>query len=180
MAHKLKLFVRDILDARYLPVSDLSLYDEAIPVENLALFVQLPGFDDAVSVPMVRESTIGLTGDSLQICPDEELQVLPDGLYTLTLSVAPNDEVHTVVYHYRTAQLLNRVYHEVAKTITHGDKHTINGFGEIDLNTKEESLLRCLLLLAALKASLCNGVDMVAAENSYNEISKILDSFNCH
>jgi hypothetical protein len=180
--HHLKLFVRDILDPRYLIVSDVSHYDDALPVANAALFVQLPGFDCAVQVPFIAGSgnTQALESLVLQVCPDEDvLEVLPDGLYTLTFSVAPNDQVQTVVYHYRFAQLKSRVFAEIAELHNQPDPHTVNGQGDIELDAKRRILLRAVLLMEALKANLCEPLDVRAAQNSYDEITKMLAAHKC-
>lgn len=183
MAHKLKTLVRDsALDANLLIVTDISQYDDRLEILNHTRYIQLPGFDDAIKVPFTIGETNAYNSRHLQQCGlNEPLQVLPDGLYTITTSVAPNTKVFTVNYHYRTARIEIDIYTQLAKLRNCPDVHDVDDCGNMIIQKQESILLRCLLLLESLKADFNLYTDYANAAANYTEIEKMLAAFktNC-
>lgn len=176
--HFLKLLIRDgIFDPRILVVTDISQYDDRLPLQDHALFIQLPGFDNAVKVPFPIGQTASYSAGLLKECGAQDVSDLPDGLYTLTYSVAPNNKVFTVSYHFRTALLEQALYQKLSEIRANPDPHIIDGHGN-NISHVENTLLRALMLIDGLKFNASVNGDVVAAENAYQEVSRLLSSLN--
>jgi ribosomal protein L27 len=175
--HHLKLLVRDSqLDARYLIISDISQYDDLLNVSNATLFIQLPGFASATQVMINVRGTQSYNSKTLGLSTGNTIYDLPDGLYAITYSVAPNAKVYVAHYHYRTAYLEKLVYAKIADLVTNVDQHSIDVSGNIELTKREAVLTRALLLLEGIKANMLSDKDVVKAEIQYKEVQTIIEN----
>lgn len=109
--HILSLEAPNTLNDCVLPVIDTSIYDPKVPIECPTLEVLAPGFSCAVSleVPDPGFCRWNLTACDLEIQTNNcgvTFDVLPDGVYVLRLSVAPNDSVFAEYNHLRITQAL--------------------------------------------------------------------------
>jgi hypothetical protein len=172
--HQLKLLVEDSqLDANILVLKCISVWDDLLSISNRTIMVQAPGFQRAVEVLLPKNGIMSY--DSRNIFGISEVSPLPDGLYTITYSVSPNDQVYIVKYHYRTAYLEQRLYRKMGALLTDQDKHDIDRCGNVVLTKLQNVYASALILLEALKGSISGNADLVAADKQYNEIVRLLD-----
>lgn len=95
-------------------IDDISIYDNVLPAGCLNLQILSPGFSVPASITgmipgfrlVLNACTLGILSSSncTSSCP-----VLPDGLYHIRYSVAPNDEVYVEYDVLRTTVAINRL-----------------------------------------------------------------------
>jgi hypothetical protein len=109
--HILSLDIPDTLNLSVLRVVDTSTYSTELAVACPTLQVLVPGFTDPVSVTMVQGGETLITACTLGIqttnC-DTTLTSLPDGIYVIRYSVAPNDKVFVEYNYLRITAAVNK------------------------------------------------------------------------
>lgn len=119
--HCLNLYFPEQTDARVQDVFDISLYDSNMSITNPSLKVNIPGSDcDFFPVFMLKGRTF-LTSNSFNLTGaycSEGLQDLPDGIYTFTYSVCPNDAVYYTVKYLRTKSTENQILNLLSSILT--------------------------------------------------------------
>ena len=117
--HQLALDVLDTASTIILKISDASIYSTLLPVDCPRLDIYLPGFltPSSITADLPGGFIRTLSAHDLGAQPqaDEAPRELPDGVYKIAYSVAPN--VHTMVeyYHLRTTRTMNAYYRELAR-----------------------------------------------------------------
>ena len=117
--HRLSLEIPETLNPYILRIDDTSVYSTDIPVDCPTLLVTAPGFNySSENFPIVQELDGGikvpyraiLTGKELglQRAEDNQLCILPDGVYAIRYSVSPNDQVYVEYNHLRVTNLRNK------------------------------------------------------------------------
>lgn len=144
MAHKLILEVKDsTVNNKFLYVEDLSIWDEMLPV-SYRTFQVLPPFGGSyITVPFPTNGNLAIT--SLQLGLSTGLEDLPDGMYRLHYSVAPNSKVFLEIGHYRVAKLMNMVLARMSEIET--TPESIDDCGNVTITKLEDSLLHIWMLL---------------------------------
>jgi len=116
--HQLSLETPDTNNCKVLRIFDTSTYGEGLAKECGTLQITSPGFNLPINIEVIPFFNIVLNGCSLGIqksgCGDS-LQCIPDGIYVIRYSVAPNDAVYTEYNHLRVTQTLNQYYNELCK-----------------------------------------------------------------
>jgi hypothetical protein len=116
--HQLSLEVPDTNNCSVFRVIDTSIYSENVPVTCSKLEITSPGFNEPVTIEVIKGFNLILNGCTLGIQSGGCGQVsenLPDGIYTIRYSVSPNDKVY-VEYHYlRVCMITNKYFHELCK-----------------------------------------------------------------
>jgi hypothetical protein len=175
--HLLRLYVKDSqLSPKYLIASDVSEYDALLPINNATLMVQIPGFPTPVTVVLPLRGKVSMSSTTLGLTTGSRLCDLPDGLYTLTHSVSPNDKVYTAVYHYRTAIIEMLLYRKIADMASTMDTHSVDSNGAVELTKSEKTLAKGLLLLEGIKGNIYIDNDVNKAAEQYQELENLLAS----
>lgn len=111
--HQLSLELPDTNNIKVLRLFDTSLYAEGIPVDCGTLRITSPGFNLPVAIEVLPHFNIVLNTCSLGLqragC-GERSEPLPDGIYIINYSVAPNTNVFVEYNHLRVTQTLNKYY----------------------------------------------------------------------
>ena len=113
--HQIALEIPDISNPCLLRIQDLSVYDDGIDVTCCYLEVTPPGFTSPTILEISGVSstsprwhhvynacTIGIISSGC----DENSPEIPDGIYRIRYSVAPNDKVFAEYLHLRVTQTL--------------------------------------------------------------------------
>jgi len=114
-AHSLGLDIVDTSNQNILKVSDISVYNSDLGVTCQELLITPPGFQVSTTVPITflqQGFNLVLTACDLglqQAYCDSKFDPLPDGIYALRYSIAPNDYVYVEYNHLRTVEALNRL-----------------------------------------------------------------------
>jgi len=96
--HILSLEVPRVANCKIFTIKDTSQYTTLLPVDCPELLITVPGFNNPAFIKTVKDFDLNLTTCTLKTqttgCDDETLD-LPDGVYVIKYSVAPNDNVQT-------------------------------------------------------------------------------------
>ena len=116
--HQLTLEVPETNNVKVLRVFDTSLYATGFDTSCGLLQVTSPGFNLPVNIDVLPYYNLVLNACTLGLqhtnC-GETSSPLPDGIYQIRSSVAPNDKVFVEYYHLRTTQTMNKYATELAK-----------------------------------------------------------------
>lgn len=174
--HILSLDIPDTLNINVLRVVDTSVYSTDLAVACPTLQILVPGYTDPVQVTMVTGGETIITACSLGIqstnCGTLQSE-LPDGIYVIRYSVAPNDKVYVEYNYLRVTAAMNKYYNIFCN---------INLSGCEPLSPEKEKLnklrlLRSMLDGAKAKVEYCHNADQGMA--IYNYASKQLDKLSC-
>lgn len=119
MHHRLSLEVQESLAECNIRIKDTSIYAEGIEPTCLKLDITAAGFNYPVEIkePLISPYfDIPLTACSLMLQKDgcgKRFDILPDGVYIIKYSVAPNDYVYVEYNHLRRTKALNLYYKEL-------------------------------------------------------------------
>ncbi|MHA2402846.1 MAG: hypothetical protein ACXADH_07635 [Candidatus Kariarchaeaceae archaeon] len=108
--HVVSIETPDTLNQCILRVVDTSIYSDKVPVECATLEVLLPGFTCASSL----DATAGFCNWNITACDlgiqttncGTTFDILPDGVYVLKYSIAPNEYVYAEYNHLRITNAL--------------------------------------------------------------------------
>lgn len=110
--HKLSIEIPDVLTDCIFRVIDTSTYNDYVPVECPKLEITAPGFTTAVELNSGTDFSVNYTACDLELqltnC-DSFRNAIPDGVYVVRYSVAPNDTVYVEYNHLRITQALNKI-----------------------------------------------------------------------
>lgn len=116
--HQLSIEIPDTNNTKVLRVFDTSLYGEGLNVKCGTLQITSPGFTNPVSIEVIPHFNLVLNACTLGLqtvgCGDSSLPI-PDGIYVVRYSVAPNDKVFVEYNHLRVTQTQNKYYNELSK-----------------------------------------------------------------
>ena len=111
--HQLSLELPDTNNIKVLRLFDTSLYAEDLAIDCGTLRITSPGFNLPVAIDILKGFNIVLNACSLGLqrtnC-QEASQPLPDGIYVINYSVAPNTSVFVEYNHLRTTQTTNKYF----------------------------------------------------------------------
>lgn len=176
--HVLSLDIQETLNDCVICVSDTSIYSEGcLQVECPYLDILVPGFSCAVRLDV----TPGFCGLCLTAC-DLEIQTancgvtfdtLPDGVYVIKYSIAPNEYVYVEYNHLRTTNIMT-TYNKVLCGL---DLAACDPLPQIKEKLKELRLIEMLIKAAKAKVEYCHtpsiGMDL------YEYAKKRLDKLAC-
>jgi hypothetical protein len=120
--HNIKINISDALVECVLRIEDFSVYEPLLPYSGASLQIQLPGFNECVeftttTTPALEQGfVLNLNACMLNIQTDNcglQQYPLPDGIYTIQYSVAPNNVLYDEKYHLRDVKaqiLLKKIY----------------------------------------------------------------------
>ncbi len=174
--HILSLEVPTVSNCEILSIRDTSEYSELIPIDCPELLITVPGFNSSVIVKTTPGFFVNLNGCDLALqkvdCNETRIG-LPDGVYVIKYSVAPNDKVYVEYNHLRITNILNAYY----KVLCCIDLENCEPFSEKKELIEEMQYIRTLIDGAVAKVEYCSspslGMDM------YNYALKRLDKILC-
>lgn len=113
MVSKLFLDISQSYNLKTMRVLDSSFYNEDIDISCARLEVTPPGFDYPVLINAEPYFNIVLNSSNLglsKVTKYQDLAELPDGVYKIRYSIAPNDKVWVEYEHLRNQQQLNQFF----------------------------------------------------------------------
>lgn len=175
--HVLSLEIHDYINECQLCISDTTLYADSVPVDCPYLDIQVPGFNCAVRLDV----TPGFCNLCLTAC-DLELQTsncgvdfdtLPDGVYIVQYSLAPNEYVY-VEYNFLRTSSIRTTYNEVLCAL---DVSNCDPLPELKEKLNELKLIDMMIQAAKAKAEFCHNPGQ--AMDLYEYAKKRLDKLAC-
>lgn len=137
-------------DCSVLKINDISEYDSLVPITNPVLKINLPGNDTDYVVPFPLNGTGFYTINSFGSCT---MGTLPDGIYSVTYSVCPNEELYYTKKFLRTCQTECTIYGFLANILGAGCNRVVTDqYGKDVTNAKIQELEDMLTLLETAKS----------------------------
>lgn len=166
LKHVLQLDIPETACENILRIVDTSIYapKHLLPIGCERLDITLPGFSQPIYISDDLEEgfSVNLNATDLEIvCEDPSKISLPDGLYTITYSICPNEKVNVTYYHLRTTCAMNLYYKELCKLRL----ETCEPDEEVKQKLSDLRYIKSLLDAAKAKAEVCHatkeGVEML-------------------
>jgi hypothetical protein len=175
--HKLSLDIPDILNDCIIRVVDTSAYDPDLPVTCATLNITVPGFSTSTEITTLSQAfSVNLTACDLGIQTEdcgETFSSLPDGIYVVKWSVAPNNYVYVEYNHLRITQTLLRYQKVLCSLDIAGCEPTAKTKEKL----RELQYIKTLLYAAKAQVELCHHPDKGMQIFTY--AIKLLSKFNC-
>lgn len=154
--HQLALEIPDTLNTCLLRIVDMSTYNDLVPVECPTLQITAPGFTTAAEITsMGTDFAVNLTacdlGLQLTNC-DTFRNAIPDGVYVIRYSVAPNEVVYVEYNHLRISQALTQINDLLCCL----DVPNCQPVGPIQQKLQEVTFLSTMLKAAKAKVEYCH------------------------
>ena len=175
--HALSLEFPDTLNNCLLRIVDMSTYNQNVPVECPKLQITAPGFTTTAEITdMGTEFAVNLTACDLDLqltnC-ESYRNDLPDGVYVIRYSVAPNDVVYVEYNHLRVSQALNKINNLLCCL----DVPNCEPVGPMKEKLREINLLSTMLKAAKAKVEYCHNPEEGMAIYTY--VLAKLDKLSC-
>jgi len=174
--HVLSLEVPTVMNPCILSIMDTSIYADIVPVTCPTLNVTVPGFAYSNQIEFTPGSNIILSACELQLqtvdCGTSYLN-LPDGIYIIKYSVAPNEVVYVEYNHMRITQALIKYNNAMC------DLDIVACEPDCDLKNKLNQLRLIRQYLDAAKAKVETCHKPQEGMTLYNYALKLLSKFNC-
>ncbi len=179
--HTLSLNIPTVLNTCILRVEDTSVYASdtsgcILPIECTQLDILPPGFSEAVSIDVTPNFALNLTACDLALQTSlcgTQFNTLPDGVYVIKYSVAPNEYVYVEYNHLRITNALIK-YNELLCEL---DVAACNPLQEVQDKLQELRLIRMLLDAAKAKVEFCHNPS--AGMDLYEYAMKRLNKMDC-
>lgn len=161
--HQLSLEVLDTNNTKVFRVADTSLYSDELPVDCGLLQITSPGFNQPVNIDVQKGFNLILNGCTLgiQLTGCDNAQLLPDGIYTIRFSVAPNSSVFVEYQHLRITQTNNLYFKELCKL----EMSACEPDADVKEQLEELSLIKNFIDAAKAKVEYCHdpatGMDLL-------------------
>jgi len=174
--HFLALDIPETACATIIKINDSSVYGTGMVIDCPRLQITLPGTNQPIELvpPPTTGFVLNLSGITLgmQSMSTSTLMELPDGLYTITYSVSPNNLVYVTHYHLRTTKAKRRYFEELCKL----QLQTCEPTNEYLQKLNELRYIFMLIDAAKAKAEYCHATGPAVDMLSY--AIKLLDSFD--
>ena len=175
--HILSLEIPTVANCEILSINDTSQYTDLLPVDCSELLVTAPGFNNPALIPVTPNFNLNITACDLGLqttnCGEENVG-LPDGVYIVRYSVAPNDKVYVEYNHLRISKILTLYYKVLCDIDLQPCEPTYDQNELVD----RMYYLRTVIDAAVAKVEYCgspnHGMDM------YNYALKELQKISCH
>lgn len=178
MITKLSLDIQDTTSTKTFRIVDNSEYNEKIPVKEIFLNVIPPGFAEVKSFKVSQGFSEVFNTSLLGILPAKtykQLADLPDGLYQITLSMAPTDKLSVEYFYFRTIKLQQKYFELLCRLYKNRKNFLIKEFTE-----RKQNLIWIKILIETAKFAAEDSHDTSLASELYNEASELLGSnLNC-
>lgn len=177
--HHIAINVPDHLNKCILRIEDFSVYNPILPFSAPSVLVQPPGFPcvefNLLNANVEQNFVLNLNACNLELQDSNCGFVqnnLPDGIYTVEFSVAPNDILYHKVYHLRTTILSNLLLDKYLELSLLNDDPTLETRSKLNNLTLIENYLN------AGKAYAKNG-DCKNAIKMYEYAKKLMSKLTC-
>lgn len=163
-------------NCRFLRIADNSWYNPNIPVTNAILEVTPPGFSCPVVFPVTKLFNTALNSSLLKIAPASsygDLLPLPDGVYAIKYSIAPNNELYIEYDLFRNCQLTQRYMKSICDLFSEQCDKTSREFAEA-----RRKLIWIKELIDASKYMVEECGQAKKGIELYNEASRLLSDVN--
>ena len=180
--HLININVPDHLTECILHIQDFSKYNSLLPIANPTLQIQVPGFKTCLEFTLLTTPQVDGGFDlKLNAC-DLDLQnencglqqyPLPDGIYNIQYSVAPNEYVYDEVNHLRVTKLRLAIY-KVYSSLNLGPTEPTP-----DVDAKLKVLLLAEQSIEAAKAAILIEKDCEKAMMLYGYAKELVDKLTC-
>lgn len=171
MISRLSFDIIDTHDFKTLGIVDTSWYNPLITIETPTIEILPPGHTNAVSpffmvkaLNVYNSNGVGITHASCE----EELQVLPDGIWKIKYSICPNDKLFIEKYFLRT-DLLRCRYDQAFLTLDLKDKESLKSDKMKKLNEIETYIIGAHAAI--------NDQNPKDAQDFYNKADKLLSKY---
>lgn len=173
--HQLSLEVPDTNNVKVLRIFDTSLYAESFDTTCGLLQITSPGFNLPVNIDVLPHYNLVLNACTLGLqrtgC-GENSAAMPDGIYVIRYSVAPNDKVYVEYNHLRTTQTINKYFSELSKLEMAGCEPS----ADVKERLAELSLIKSFIDAAKIKVEYAHnpheGMDLlIYAQKRLNKFS---------
>ncbi len=157
-----------VLDVRYLTITDFSIYNTDIPVTSSIYRITIPNFNKYVDVSYTPGTAININSNLLNLTTTRTvggLACLPSGLWTINQSVCPNDKLFNEYYFFNISPDLVEL--ATAVCCNKEDEDILEKLWDIKMNFE----------LAKTLAEECG--DTKKAIALYNQAAKQLARINC-
>jgi hypothetical protein len=179
--HTLSLNIPTILNDCIIRIEDTSVYATGLdgcelPIECPQLYILPPGFSQATSIDVTPNFVLNLNACDLSLQTSgcgTQMNSLPDGVYVIRYSIAPNDYVYVEYNHLRITNALIK-YNELLCEL---DVAACNPLQEVQDKLQELRLIRMLLDAAKAKVEFCHNPS--AGMDLYEYAKKRLDKMDC-
>jgi hypothetical protein len=116
--HQLSLEVPDTNNCSVFRIIDTSLYSDLLKITCGNLQITSPGFNESVSIEVLPHFNLVLNACTLGLqssgCGSIS-ETLPDGIYNVTYTVSPSNEVYVEYKYLRMCNVLNKYFNELCK-----------------------------------------------------------------
>lgn len=172
----LGLYIPDCnLDCRILEVVDVSLYDGLTAITNPVIKINIPGSDcDFTPIFKIKgrnyytSNTFDLTDADCSL----DLINLPDGVYTLTYSICPNEEVFTQEKYLRDCITRCKVLSKLSSLLISCEQ-IFDCYGNDATSKTINELKDLLIILDTAKVDVKNNNDQLAEDKLEYVITKL-------
>jgi hypothetical protein len=174
--HILSLEVPTVANCEILSIRDTSQYSDVLSVSCEELLITPPGFNVSALVKVTKDFFVNITACDLGIqktnCTTSRTDI-PDGVYVIKYSVAPNNKAYVEYNHLRITKLLN-LYYQVLCDI---DLQACEPFSEKKALIEEMQFIRTLIDGAVSKVEYCSSPSL--GMEMYNYALKRLEAIVC-
>jgi hypothetical protein len=184
ITNKLNLNIPDILTPCVLRIEDLSIYNELMPYVCPTVQVKIPGFDECAvftqdgdeATTVHKNFVLNLSACNLglqsQNCTSE-FETIPDGVYTITYSLSPNDKLYVEYDHLRVTNIKLRLKKELCELDLAACEPSVEVFDKL----KQLNLINDYLDAAKAKVEFCNDSENGVILYAYAD--KLLSEYSC-
>jgi len=170
--HILDIHIYDNLNPRAFRITDNSSYDNSLKVSNLLLEVYSPSSDIPSVHKLSKGFSIVLNANLLQLNGSKIAQAieLPDGIYPIRLSVAPNNKVFSEYYYFRNIKQQNKYFQALTSLLSNRNKYIPKEYEK-----KKKELLWIKELIDGAKYLCEDLIDTKASFEVYEEVDNMLN-----
>lgn len=174
--HILSLEIPTVADCEIMSIVDTSEYTSKLAVDCPELLITVPGFNAPALITVTTGFYKNVTACDLNLqtvnCGSVR-ESLPDGVYIIKYSVAPNDKVYVEYNHLRVTKLLG-LYYEALCSI---DINKCEPMSTIKDNIDEIKYIRTVIDGAVAKVEYCQSPS--AGMELYEFAKKRLEKLTC-
>lgn len=153
--HILSLEVPATNNMKVFRVQDTSQYSSLLDIDCSRLTITSPGFSQPRVIDVMPGFNLVLNACTLglqQVGCSENSYPLPDGIYIINYSVAPNDKVYVEYNHLRTTQMENLLFKQIAKL----ELSACEPSADIKVQLKELRMIKDFIDAAKVKVEYAN------------------------
>lgn len=174
--HILSLEIPTVSNCEVLCVKDTSQYSKKLQVDCTELLITMPGFNAPVLIKVDEEFDLCLNACVLalqKVDCGKTRSKLPDGVYVIRYSAAPNDKVYVEYNHLRVTNLLTTYYNKLCDI----DLKPCEPSSEREDLIKEMNYIKTLIDAAVAEVEYCSNPKKGMELYTYAE--KLLNKIIC-